>query len=113
MEMENSIPSPVNAFESVRAVSPALARYTTDVVLGNSWKRPRLSARDRSIVTLSVLIARNQSAEMPFYLDLALDSGLKASEIAEIITQLAFYSGWSSVYFALPFVKDAFEKRSG
>ncbi|WP_408260340.1 carboxymuconolactone decarboxylase family protein [Paraburkholderia xenovorans] len=69
--------SPVNLLAGMDAVSPALERYTNDVVLGDLWKRPQLSARDRSVVTLSVLIARNQSAELPFYLDLALDSGLK------------------------------------
>jgi 4-carboxymuconolactone decarboxylase len=83
----------VNMVDGMHTVSPALEHYTTDVVLGDLWKRPQLSARDRSVVTLSVLIARNQSTELPFYLDLALDSGLKPGEISEIITHLAFYTG--------------------
>ncbi len=52
-----------------------------------------LAPRDRSIVTLSALVARNQTAELPRYLDLALDSGVKPSEISEALTHLAFYSG--------------------
>ncbi|KAA1007684.1 carboxymuconolactone decarboxylase family protein [Paraburkholderia panacisoli] len=111
-DMESSTPrASVNAIDGMRTVSPALERYTSDVVLGDLWKRPQLSARDRSIVTLSVLIARNQSAEMPYYLDLALDSGLKASEIAELITHLAFYSGWANATAAVKVTNTVFAKR--
>jgi 4-carboxymuconolactone decarboxylase len=109
--MQSDSHSPANVLDGMRAVSPALERYTTEVVLGDLWKRPQLSARDRSIVTLSVLIARDQSAEMPYYLDLALDSGLKPSEISEIITHLAFYSGWANATSAMKVTNAVFERR--
>ncbi|RKT22894.1 4-carboxymuconolactone decarboxylase [Paraburkholderia sp. RAU2J] len=109
--MQSDSRSPANLLAGMRAVSPALERYTTEVVLGDLWKRPQLSARDRSIVTLSVLIARNQSAEMPYYLDLALDSGLKPSEISEIITHLSFYSGWANATSAVKVTNAVFERR--
>src|SRR5262249_56876752 len=70
-----------------------------------------LSARDRSIVTLAGLIARNQTIEMPFYLKLALDSGVKASEISEIITHLAFYAGWANAASAATVAKEIFAER--
>ena len=97
--------------ENVRMVAPALERYTTYKLLGEVWKRPQLSARDRSIVTLAALIARNQTAELPFYLNVALDSGLKAKEISEIITHLAFYSGWANATAAVSIAKDVFGAR--
>ena len=103
--------SSVNLLAGLDTVSPALERYTNDVVLGNLWKRPQLSTRDRSIVTSSVLIARNQSTELPFYLDLALDNGLKPSEISEIITHLAFYSGWANATAAVKVTNAVFERR--
>lgn len=103
--------SSVNMLAGMDTVSPALARYTNDVVLSDLWKRPQLSARDRSIVTLSVLIARNQSTELPFYLDLALDSGLEPGEISEIITHLAFYSGWANATAAVNVTNAVFERR--
>jgi len=53
-------------------------KYTQDMLLGEVWKRLGLSARDRSVVTLAALIARNQTIEMAFYLNLALDNGVKA-----------------------------------
>lgn len=102
--------SSVKLFAGMDTVSPALERYTKDVVLGDLWQRPQLSARDRSIVTLSVLIARNQSEELPFYLDLALDSGLKPSEISEIITHLAFYAGWANATAAVKVTNAVFER---
>jgi len=50
----------------------------------------RSVAARRSIVTLAALIARNQTTQMAYYLNLALDNGVKPSEISEIITHLAF-----------------------
>ena len=70
-------------------------------MFGTLWQRPGLSKRDRSIVTLSAIIARNHTAELAFYLDLALDNGVSAAEISEIITHLAFYSGWGTAMSAV------------
>src|SRR5215207_5534488 len=99
-------------FDDVRSVSPALARYTQGPLLGELWKRPGLSPRDRSIVTLATLIARNLTIEMPYYLNLALDNGVKPSELSEIITHLAFYSGWANAMDAVAAAKDVFKTRS-
>jgi 4-carboxymuconolactone decarboxylase len=95
----------------MRMVAPALEKYTQERLLGDVWKRPGLSVRDRSIVTLAALIARNQTIEMPFYLNLALDNGVKTREISEIITHLAFYSGWANAVSAVAVAKDVFAAR--
>ena len=55
---------PTKMREDVRAVAPALEKYRDNTVLGEVWKRPGLGVRDRSIVTLAALVARNQTAEM-------------------------------------------------
>ena len=65
---------PAPTLDDVRAVAPALERYSRGPLLGELWKRPGLSPRDRSIVTLTVLIAKHQTGELPFYLDLALEN---------------------------------------
>jgi 4-carboxymuconolactone decarboxylase len=93
-------------------VAPVLDKYTRERVLGELWKRPGLSLRDRSIVTLAVLIARNQTIDMPYYLALALDNGVKPREISEMITHLAFYSGWESAITAVGAAKDVFAQRA-
>jgi 4-carboxymuconolactone decarboxylase len=95
----------------MRTVSPALEKYTNERLLGDVWKRPGLGARDRSIVTLAALIARNQTIDLSYYVNLALDSGVRPSEISEIITHLAFYSGWSNATAAASVVKDVFARR--
>jgi 4-carboxymuconolactone decarboxylase len=98
--------------DDVRMVAPALEKYTQGTLLGDVWKRPGLSARDRSIITIAALIARNQTIEMPFYLNLALDSGVKPREISEVITHLAFYSGWANAMSAAAAAKNVFSARN-
>ena len=93
------------------AVSPALERYRQSTLMGDLWKRPGLSQRDRSIVTIAALIARNQTTEMPAYFNLALESGVKPGEISEIITHLAFYSGWGNAMSAVAVAKELFAER--
>ena len=95
----------------VRVVAPALEKYTQDRLIGEVWKRPGLSPRDRSIVTLAALVARNQTIEMPHYINVALDSGVKPREISEIITHLAFYSGWANAMSAVAVAKGVFRAR--
>jgi 4-carboxymuconolactone decarboxylase len=103
--------SAMRTLDDVRMVAPALERYMQGVLLGDLWKRPDLSARDRSLVTVAVLIARNQTSELPSHLNLALDNGVKAAEISEVITHLAFYSGWANAMSAVAVAKDVFRAR--
>ena len=103
-------PNLMPMLDDVRMVAPALEKYAKGPV-ADLWKRPDLSPRDRSIVTLAALIARNQTIEMAAYLNLALDNGVKPSEISEIITHLAFYSGWANAIGAAAVVKGVFEQR--
>lgn len=104
-------PSRADLRDDVRAVAPALERYRESVVIGEVWKRPRLTLRDRSLVTLAALVARNQTIELPYYLNSALDNGVKPSEVSEVITQLAFYAGWGNALAVAPIVKAVFAER--
>lgn len=97
--------------DDVRAVAPALERYEQSTIFGDLWRRPDLSPRDRGIVTLSALIARDQAAELPRYIGLALDSGVKPGEISGLITHLAFYSGWANAMSAVSAAKGVFAAR--
>jgi 4-carboxymuconolactone decarboxylase len=98
--------------EAIRRVSPALEKYRNDRLLGEMWKRPGLAPRDRSIVTLAAMVARQQTIEMPFYLNLALDNDVKPREVSELVTHLAFYSGWANAMSAVAVAKDVFAARS-
>jgi 4-carboxymuconolactone decarboxylase len=95
----------------IQSVSPALGRYAQEDVVDSLWQRPQLSRRDRSIVTVAILIARNQTLDLSHYMNIALDSGVKPRELSEIITHLAFYSGWSNAMSAVSVAKDVFAQR--
>src|SRR6516225_10526045 len=97
--------------DDVRQVAPALEKYTKDRLFGEVWERPGLSQRDRSIVTVSALIAREETAAMPYYFNQALDNGVKPSELSEIITHLAFYFSRGNAYAAIGPAKDVFVRR--
>lgn len=94
----------------LRSVAPALEKYRQGVI-GDLWKRPELSPRDRSVVTVSALIARNQAVEMPEQFSRALDNGVEPSELSEIITHLAFYAGWGNAMSAVQAAREVFRAR--
>src|SRR3954447_9052029 len=104
-------PRPMLTLDDVRTVAPALEKYAQGTLLGDLWKRPGLAPRDRSIVTLAALIARNQSVELDHYLSLALDDGVQPREISETITHLAFYAGWENAMSAVAVAKEVFARR--
>jgi len=97
--------------EDVGSVSPALEQYLQEALLGEVWERSQLSPRDRSIVTVAALIARDQAIEMPYHFGLALDNGVTPGELSEIITHLAFYSGWPNAMSAVSVAQDIFAER--
>jgi len=101
---------PMQTQKDITMVAPALDKYARGTVT-ELWKRPGLTPRDRSVVTIAALIARNQTIEMPYYFNLALDNGVKPREISEIITHLAFYSGWANAMAAAAVAKDVFADR--
>jgi 4-carboxymuconolactone decarboxylase len=93
-------------------IAPALADYTDNVLFGDVWKRAGLSARDRSLVTVSCLVALYRSNELPFHLELALKNGVTKDELIETITHLAFYSGWPTAATALSIARRVFAEAS-
>lgn len=82
-------------------VAPGLATLTDDVLFGDVWNRTELSPRDRSLVTISVLIATGKSAQLTGHLGRALTNGVKAAEASGVLAHLAIYSGWPNAVSAL------------
>ncbi len=91
--------------------TPALAGYTDQVLFGDVWRRPELAPRDRSLVTVAALIATGKTAQLEGHLGRALDNGVRPSEIAGLVTHLAFYSGWPSAVSSLEVVDRVFQAR--
>jgi len=97
--------------ESVGPVAPGVVQYTSDPLFHDLWLRPALAPRDRSLVTVSALIASGQVAQLSAHLNRAMDNGLTKAEASEALTHLLFYAGWPNVFSAIPVAKDVFEKR--
>jgi len=87
-------------------IAPHLASITDEVLFDGVWRRPQLSPRDRSLITVAALIALYRSNELPFHLRKSLENGVSAEEIIEMITQLAFYSGWPTASTALTILRE-------
>ena len=96
---------------NVAPIAPDLARYTDDVLFADLWRRPDLTPRDRSLITVAALIARGQLDQVPFYLNRAMDDGLTQTQAAEVVTHLAFYAGWPRAMSALPVLQAVFAGR--
>jgi len=103
--------TPSLTLEDVRSVAPALAHYTETAIIQDMWSRPGLSARDRSLVTVSALVAGERTIGFAHYFTKALDSGVTPGELSELITQVAFYAGWSTAFNAVVSLKDIFAQR--
>lgn len=102
--------APSNARKNFGDVAPGLADYTDNVLFGDLWRRPNLSPRDRSLVTIACLISLYRHNELPFHLKRAMENGVTRDEIAETITHLAFYGGWPVANTAIPIARKVFEE---
>jgi 4-carboxymuconolactone decarboxylase len=91
-------------------VAPRLAEISDTLLFDDVWQRPGLSPRDRSLITVASLISLYRSNELPFHLRKALENGVTREEIIEMITHLAFYSGWPTASTAIAIVRQAFEE---
>jgi 4-carboxymuconolactone decarboxylase len=91
-------------------IAPKLAELTDKVLYGDVWERPGLSKRDRSLVTVSALIAMSRSDQLRSHMRIARENGVTEAELVETITHLAFYSGWPNAVTAIGIAKEVFAK---
>src|SRR5574337_1606967 len=92
-------------------VAPGLGHFTDDVLFGEVWKRQELAPRDRSLITVAALVSTGKTAQIGSHVGRALDNGVRPEDIGELITQLAFYSGWPNAISAVDEVKKVFDRR--
>jgi 4-carboxymuconolactone decarboxylase len=99
---------PTRAQSIMGDIAPALADLTDRVLFGEVWERPQLSPRDRSLVTVSALIAMNRPDQLRSHIARARDNGVTQEEVVETITHLAFYSGWPNAVTAVGVAREVF-----
>ncbi len=99
---------PTNARKSFGDIAPKLAGITDKVLFGDVWEDPALSPRDRSLVTITSLVALYRHNELGFHLRKGLENGLTREEIVAAITHTAFYAGWPAAMTAIGVARDVF-----
>ncbi|MEC0093704.1 carboxymuconolactone decarboxylase family protein [Paenibacillus macquariensis] len=96
------------ARKTIGDFAPAFVSYTEDVLFGDVWRREELSLRERSLVTVSALVAGEHTSQLVYHLKLAKENGLSEAELIEAITHLAFYVGWPRAASAINVAKEVF-----
>lgn len=90
-------------------LAPKFAELNDDVLFGEIWSREdKLSLRDRSLITISALMAQGLYPQVKSHLILGKEHGLKKEEIVEVITQLVFYTGWAKAWSVFPLVNEVY-----
>ena len=82
-------------------LAPKFAQLSDDVLFGDVWERPALSKRDRSLITCTALVATGRTEQMAYHFPLAVANGVTRAELIEMITHMAFYTGWPSSWSAM------------
>jgi 4-carboxymuconolactone decarboxylase len=114
MPVREKSPQPAGPTAAQRIVgdfAPKLGELTDEVLFGDVWARPQLSPRDRSLATVSALIAMNRPDQLRSHLLRARQNGVTEQELAEVMTHLAFYAGWPSALTAVTVAREVFEKK--
>ncbi len=91
--------------------APKFAELNDDVLFGEVWSREdKLSLRDRSMITVSVLMAKGiTDSSLKVHITNAKKHGIKAEEMAEMLTHAAFYAGWPNAWAAFRLAKEVYE----
>jgi 4-carboxymuconolactone decarboxylase len=112
---ERSVPEvslqPTPAQSAIGNIAPKLVELTDNVLFGDVWERPELSKRDRSLATISALIALNRPDQLRSHLIRARQNGVTQEESIETITHLAFYAGWPNAVTAISVAKEVFDRK--
>src|SRR5262245_26093792 len=101
--------SATSARDEVRGTVPKLIDLSEKVLYGDVWERPGLSKRDRSLITVAALTAMYRSDQLKGHIERALGNGVSKEEIGELITHLAFYSGWPTAMTAARIATNVFD----
>jgi 4-carboxymuconolactone decarboxylase len=110
-QLNTTMPKQTRAQQLMGDFAPKLAELTDNVLFGDIWERPGLSKRDRSLITISALIAMNRPDQLRSHLELGRKNGLTEAEVVEVITHLAFYAGWPNAVAAVSVAKEVFQKK--
>ncbi len=96
--------------DNLGKLAPKFAELNDDVLFGEIWSREeKLSLRDRSMITISALMAQGLFPQLKSHFILGKKHGVTKEEAVEIVTQIAFYSGWAKAWSAFPLIEEVYE----
>ena len=98
--------------KELAAVAPLLDEITQGVLYDKVWERSELSKRDRSLITITCLIALNRE-QAQGHMELGLENGLTVEELGEAIAHIAFYAGWPVAVSAARKLKTLVDAKAG
>ncbi len=94
-------------------LAPKFAELNDDVLFGEVWSREdKLNLRDRSMITISALMAQGLFPQLKSHLELGKKHGITKEEAVEIVTQIAFYSGWAKAWSAFPLINEVYSNEN-
>jgi len=99
------------AINELSAVAPEFAKLTEDLLFGDIWQRPELSQRDKSLITVTCLVALNRIEQVEFHLKKAFENGLTKEELVAAITHIAFYAGWPTAASGFSHLKKVLDQQ--
>ncbi len=99
------------ATDDLAAVAPEFAKLTQEFLFGDIWKRPGLSQRDKSLITVTCLVALNRIEQIEFHLKKAFENGLTKEELVAAITHIAFYAGWPTAASGFSHLKKVLDQK--
>ncbi len=96
--------------DALHEFAPKFAELNDDVLFGKVWSREdQLPLKTRSIVTITALISKGiVDSSLSYHLSAARTNGVTRTEMAEILTHLAFYAGWPNAWAAFRMVKEVY-----
>ncbi len=84
----------MNEVERIYAAIPHFSQLRDNVLFGDVWKRPELTAAERSLVTCAVLAAQGRTQELQAHIQIAGRNGVSADQLRGLAVHVAFYAGW-------------------
>jgi len=97
--------------DDLKAIAPEFAKLTQDFLFGDIWNRPGLSQRDKSLITVTCLVALNRIEQVDFHLKKAFENGLTKEELVAAITHIAFYAGWPTAASGFRHLKNVMDQQ--
>ena len=95
--------------DSLGDFAPKFAELNDDILFGEVWSRDALSPKTRSIITISALVSKGLiDSSFKYHLISAKNNGVSKTEMAEILTHLAFYAGWPNAWAAFRMAKEVY-----